>query len=128
MNKYCFVLTGLLLLFQSMFALIGEPGGPGYELVIKPYPSVLKSIPNMEERGWAKSVESGDIPEWVVKKKYLAIAVGDFESKKQLWEYAYICLGLLTFGFVLLSSFLALSIFYRFSKKKIGKYLETKAA
>ena len=99
MNKYCFVLAGLLLLFQSMFALIGEPGGPGYELVIKPYPSLLKSIPNMEERGWAKSVESGDIPEWVVKKKYLAIAVGDFESKKQLWEYAYIFLGLLNFGF-----------------------------
>ena len=43
----------------------GWPGGDAYSLVVKPYPSLLKQIPHMEERGWRDALASGVLPRWV---------------------------------------------------------------
>jgi hypothetical protein len=89
MKKTLYILTALLLLAHSFTAVIGEPGAFGYQLVIKPYPSLLKSIPGMEERAWERAVASGEIPEWVAARRYVAIASGDAELRRQLWEPLY---------------------------------------
>lgn len=96
MKRNLYILTALLLLMQSFTAVIGEAGGFGYQLVIKPYPSLLKSIPGMEERAWERAVASGEIPEWVAARRYVVIGSGDAESKTQFWEHLYILFFLLT--------------------------------
>lgn len=90
MKRNLCILTALLLLMHSFTALIGEAGGLGYQLVIKPYPSLLKSIPGMEERAWERAVASVEIPEWVAARRYVAIANGSAEDKRRLWETLYI--------------------------------------
>lgn len=85
-----YIITALLLLMHSFTARIGEPGDFGYQLVIKPHPSTLKSIPGMEERAWDRAVASGEIPEWVAARRYVVIGSGDAESQTPTWEYLYI--------------------------------------
>ena len=81
--------TGLLLLLHSCTAIIGEPSGLDYRLVLKPYPSMLKVVPGMEERAWNRAVATGEIPEWVAARRYVVIGTGSAEMKTQPWEYAY---------------------------------------
>jgi hypothetical protein len=115
MKRTLYILTPLLLLIYSFTALIGEAGGFGYQLVIKPYPSLLKSIPNMEEGAWERAVASGEIPEWVVARRYVVIGSGSAELKTQPWEYLNVLFVLLTalctlasLAFILRSSIAAL--------------------
>lgn len=89
MKRILFTLTAMLLVMHSFTAIIGEPGGLGYQLVIKPYPSLLKSIPGMEERAWDRAVASGEIPQWVAARRYVVIGSGDAELQKQPWEFLY---------------------------------------
>jgi hypothetical protein len=96
MKRTLYIITALLLLMHSFTAVIGEPDGLGYRLVIKPYPSLLKSIPGMEERAWNRAVASGEIPEWVAARRYVAIGSGDAELQKQPWEPLYILSSPLT--------------------------------
>jgi hypothetical protein len=90
MKSYLYISTALLLLMHSFTAIIGEPGGLGYQLVIKPYPSLLKVVPGMEELAWERAVASGKIPEWVAARRYVAIGSGDAELHKQPWEPLYL--------------------------------------
>lgn len=90
MKRNLYILTALLLLMHSFTAIIGEAGGLGYQLVIKPYPSLLKSIPGMEERAWERAVASGEIPAWVAAQRYVVIGSGSAEMQTQLWERLYI--------------------------------------
>jgi hypothetical protein len=115
MKRTLYILTPLLLLAYFFTAIIGEPGDFGYQLVIKPYPSLLKSVPNMEERAWERAVASGEIPEWVAARRYLVIGSGSAELRTQLWERLYILFVLFTFlctltslAFILRSSIAAL--------------------
>ncbi|MFL6227265.1 MAG: hypothetical protein ACJ741_00645 [Pyrinomonadaceae bacterium] len=115
MKRTLFVITALLLLMHSFTAVIGEPGDLGYQLVIKPYPSLLKSVPSMEERVWESAVASGEIPGWVAARKYVVIGIGDAESKPRSWEVLYLMSFLLTIlcalaslAFILRSSIAAL--------------------
>ena len=89
MNTALYLLTALLLLMHSFTAIIGEPGDFGYQLVLKPYPSFLKVVPNMEEHAWKRAVASGRIPEWVAKQRYVVIGSGSAELRTQPWEYLY---------------------------------------
>nr|QEO73780.1 hypothetical protein [uncultured bacterium] len=86
---YLYIITALLLLMHSFTAIIGEPGDFGYQLVIKPYPSLLKVVPSMEERAWERAVASGKIPEWVAARRYVVIASGDAELQRKPWEPLY---------------------------------------
>ena len=121
MKKYCHIILAILLFAQSMTAVIGEPGGLGYELVIKPYPSLLKSVPGMEVSGWAAAISSGDIPEWVVKRTYLSIGFGDAELQPQLWERLYGFFMLLTIVFIFLSSVLASHGLYKICRSALTR-------
>ncbi|MDQ1593230.1 MAG: hypothetical protein QOG71_3857 [Pyrinomonadaceae bacterium] len=115
MKRTLYILTPLLLLAYFFTAIIGEPGDFGYQLVIKPYPSLLKSVPNMEERAWERAVASGEIPEWVAARRYVVIGSGSAELRTRLWERLHILFVLFTFlctltslAFILRSSMAAL--------------------
>jgi hypothetical protein len=115
MKRTLYITTALLLLMHSFTAIIGEPGGFGYQLVIKPYPSLLKVVPGMEERAWERAVASGEIPEWVAARRYVAIGSGDAELQKQPWEPLYLLsfpltalCALVSLVFILRSSIAAL--------------------
>src|SRR5688500_7044648 len=64
---------------------------------------------------WARAVASGEIPEWVAARRYVAIGSGDSELQKQPWEHLYIlsfpltalCI-LASLAFILRSSIAAL--------------------
>jgi hypothetical protein len=89
MKKLCYFTTAALVLFHLMTAVIGWPGGDEYLLVAKPYPSLLKSIPNMEELNWQSAVQSGGIPSWVANEHYFVLAHGNHELEQQIWERVY---------------------------------------
>ena len=111
MKRTIYILTPLLLLAHSFTAIIVEPGGFGYQLVIKPYPSLLKSIPGMEERAWERAVASGEIPEWVATERYVVIGSGSAELRTQLWEHLY----LLSFALMVLCTLASLAFILRSS-------------
>jgi hypothetical protein len=90
------LVTAVLLFVHSMTAVIGEAAGLGYQLVLKHRPSLLKSVANQEQRMWDRAVASGEIPEWVVAKRYVVLANGSAEEKTQPWERAYVAFVLLT--------------------------------
>jgi hypothetical protein len=106
-----YILTALLLLMHSFTAVIGEAGGLGYQLVIKPYPSLLKSIPGMEERAWERAVASGEIPGWVAARRYVVIGSGSAELQTRFWEHLY----LLSFALTALCTLASLAFVLRSS-------------
>ena len=101
-----------------MTAVVGEAGGSGYELVIKPYPSLTKSIPNMEERDRDRLEKNGEIPNWVLKKQYIPVAYGDFESGTSIWEWLYMAANLCFLVSIVLSVFFFTYDIYRWFRKR----------
>lgn len=85
----CYIGTTLLLVFHLMTGVIGMPGCGEYLLVAKPHPSLLKNIPNMEERSWKEKAISGEIPEWVVHGHYRVLGHGSHEERAAAWELPY---------------------------------------
>lgn len=119
MQRAFHAMTALLCLCYLMTAVIGDPGADSYHLVIKPYPSLLKRIPQLEESGWRHGVATGEIPSWVVDQQYLEIGHGAFELDPSPWEIWYDLFCLLTWV-SLIASVLA---FFRFLYRSAKKFL-----
>lgn len=105
-SHYIYLATFILLTIFLWTDRIGEAGGFGYRLVLKPYPSLPLMIPNMEETGWNDAVAAGSVPQWVVREKYFELAYGDMESPARPWECVYSGLIMLTPLMALLSAVL----------------------
>jgi hypothetical protein len=113
MKKLCYFATAALLLFHLMTVTIGWPGGSDYSLVVKPYPSFLARIPNMEWLAWNAAIKSGDIPAWVAKGKYLELARGNGELQPKPWERAYAFSLLVTAAGLIATGLLVVNRFFR---------------
>jgi hypothetical protein len=108
MAKAIYLITAALLVMQSFTAVIGEPSDLTYHLVIKPYPSLLKSVPGFEERTWKRKVASGEIPRWVEERRYVLLGSGSAELRTQPWEWFYAAFWLITLSCVVASAVLIL--------------------
>jgi hypothetical protein len=107
MKIFLYAATAVLVAIQSMTAIIGWPGGDAYSRVVKPYPSLLKQIPHMEERGWRDALASGELPRWVAQSRYIELARSGDEVDAPLPVRVYVYSQLLTL-FALVASAAAL--------------------
>lgn len=109
MKKLCYFATVILVLLQLSTATIGWPAGDAYSLVVKPYPSLLKQIPHMEQDAWDAAVATGAVPAWVVRGEYIELIASGHELEPPLLMHFYGLSFVLTAVLVFVTALLMVS-------------------
>jgi len=85
--KRTFIILTISTLIFFWTAIHKFGGDPGYELVLKPYPSFDIFVGGGEEWSYNQRMENGEFPWWLTDNAYIKLAYGDWESKTHIWEY-----------------------------------------
>jgi hypothetical protein len=85
------IISGVLLLFYCNTAVISGGGGPGKELVFKPFHGIypLYHPESGEEWAWNKLQNSSN-PPWWIKGKYTRLYYTSYETTTAPWLIIYI--------------------------------------
>jgi hypothetical protein len=87
-----------LLLAYAWTAIVGDPGGDGYALILKPAPSSFHSVGHLEVQDWERQLRTGELPPWLSSGSFVTLARGNDEEGTPSWMWLYGVFGLATFG------------------------------